>query len=144
MRETLELLRAELTMRHVTTTVELAVSLPPVTGGRIQLQQVLLNIILNAAEAMAGVDPDRRVVVVSTASKDGTAQVCIADRGTGIPPEDLGHVFDPFWTTKANGGGVGLAICSAIIAAHHGTLTVANDPAGGAVFCFNLPVQAIE
>ena len=55
-----------------------------------------------------------------------------------------GHVFDPFWTTKPNGGGVGLAICSAIIAAHHGTLTVANDPAGGAVFCFNLPVQAIE
>lgn len=143
-RETLELLRAELTMRHVTTTVELAVSLPPVTGGRIQLQQVLLNIILNAAEAMAGVDPDRRVVVVSTASKDGTAQVCIADRGTGIPPEDLGHVFDPFWTTKANGGGVGLAICSAIIAAHRGSLTVANDPAGGAVFCFNLPVQAAE
>lgn len=143
-RETLELLHAELTMRHVTTSVALAASLPPVTGGRIQLQQVLLNIILNAAEAMASVDPERRVIVVSTAVKDGQAQVCIADRGTGIAPEDLGRVFDPFWTTKANGGGVGLAICSAIIAAHHGTLTVANDPAGGAVFCFNLPVQAAD
>jgi len=142
MRETLELLRAELTMRHVTPVVELASRPLPVEGGRVQLQQVLLNIILNAADSMVGVDPTRRLVIVRTSSDREFARVCIVDRGTGIAPDDLKHVFDPFWSTKSTGGGMGLAICKAIITAHHGTIEASNNPEGGAVFSFTLPRQA--
>jgi len=141
-RETLELLRAELTVRHVTPVVEVAMWPLPVEGGRVHLQQVLLNIILNAADAMADVEPSQRVVIVRTSSDREHAQVCIFDRGPGIAAEDVKRVFDPFWSTKSTGGGVGLAICKAIIAAHHGTLSAANNPEGGAVFCFTLPLQA--
>ena len=141
-RETLDLLRDELTMRHVTPVVEVATWPLPVEGGRVHLQQVLLNIILNAADAMADVEPNQRVVIVRTSSDRERAQVCIVDCGPGIAAEDLKRVFDPFWSTKSTGGGVGLAICKAIITAHHGTLSAANNPEGGAVFCFTLPLQA--
>jgi signal transduction histidine kinase len=141
-RDTLDLLRAELTMRHVTVNVELATSLPAVQGSRIQLQQVVLNLLLNAADAVTGLDPSRHVVVLRTALDGRQARVCVVDRGTGIAPADLKRVFEPFWTTKASGVGVGLAICNAIIAAHHGTLTAANNAEGGATLCFTLPVWA--
>ncbi|QKS27526.1 MAG: Sensor histidine kinase TmoS [Accumulibacter sp.] len=139
-RETLNLLRAELTMRKVSPVLELAASLPAVRGSRVHLQQVLLNLVLNATDAMTAVDPGRRTVVVRTSSEAEHARVCIVDRGTGIAAGDLPRVFDAFWTTKANGVGVGLAICKAIINSHRGTLAAENNPEGGAAFCFTLPL----
>jgi C4-dicarboxylate-specific signal transduction histidine kinase/ABC-type uncharacterized transport system substrate-binding protein len=141
-RETLDLLRAELALRKVAPALELAASLPPVRGSRVQLQQVLLNLVLNAADAMAAVDPGKRVVVVRTSTEGEQARVCVVDCGTGIPPGDLPRVFDAFWTTKATGVGVGLAICRAIIDAHRGTLTAENNPEDGATLCFTLPLAA--
>jgi C4-dicarboxylate-specific signal transduction histidine kinase/ABC-type uncharacterized transport system substrate-binding protein len=141
-RETLDLLRAELAMRKVALVLELAASLPPVQGSRVHLQQMLLNLVLNAADSMTAVDPSRRMVVVRTSSGGEQARVCVVDRGIGISPGDLPRVFDAFWSTKASGLGVGLAICKAIINSHHGTLTAENNPDGGAAFCFTLPLAA--
>jgi C4-dicarboxylate-specific signal transduction histidine kinase/ABC-type uncharacterized transport system substrate-binding protein len=138
-RDTLDLLRAELAMRKVAPVLELAASLHPVHGSRVDLQQVLLNLVLNAADAMTAVDPSRRIVVLRTSSDGEQARVCVVDRGTGIPLGDLPRVFDAFWSTKTKGIGVGLAICRAIINAHRGTLTAENNPEGGAAFCFTLP-----
>jgi signal transduction histidine kinase/ABC-type uncharacterized transport system substrate-binding protein len=138
-RETLELLRVELTLRKVTLVLELAPSLPRVQGSRVHLQQMLLNLILNAADAMSAVDPSRRRVIVRTSSDGEQARVCVVDHGHGIAAADLPRLFDAFWTTKATGLGVGLAICKAIINAHRGTLTVENNPDGGAAFCFTVP-----
>lgn len=139
-RETLELLGAELTMRRVTPVLELAASLPPVLGSRVHLQQALLNLVLNAADAMTGVDPTQRTVVVRTSSDGEHVRVCVVDHGTGIAQGDLPRVFDAFWTTKSTGLGVGLAICKAIINSHQGTLTAENNLDGGAAFCFTLPM----
>ncbi|MFO1302093.1 MAG: ATP-binding protein [Burkholderiales bacterium] len=141
-RETLDLLRAELAIRHVTPILDLAASLPLVEGSRVHLQQVLLNLVLNAADAMSAVDPSQRTVALRTALDGTRARVCVADRGTGIPPGDLPRVFDAFWSTKATGIGVGLAICKAIVNSHRGTLTAENSPEGGARLCFTLPLAA--
>lgn len=141
-RETMNLLRAELAMRKVALALELAASLPLVQGSRVHLQQVLLNLVLNAADSMATVDLSRRVIVVRTSCDGNQARVCVVDRGIGIPPADLSRVFDAFWSTKPTGLGVGLAICKAIINAHRGMLTAENNPEGGAAFCFALPLTA--
>jgi len=133
--ETLDLARTELASRRVVAVTELAASLPAVDGGRIHLQQVLLNLVLNAADAMSGPRAAGRRLTVRTGLEDGNALLCVADQGTGIAPEDIKSVFDAFWTTKSGGTGVGLAICRSIIAAHGGQLTVANNPEGGATFC---------
>lgn len=143
-RETLALLRAELMMRRVNVAARLEGGSTRVLGSRIQLQQVLLNLIINAADAMSAVSHDEREVVVSTSIDAGQSfvRVCVIDRGTGIEEANLGRVFDPFWTTKSNGIGVGLAMSRAIITAHRGTLTAANGEQRGAVFCFTLPMLA--
>jgi signal transduction histidine kinase/ABC-type uncharacterized transport system substrate-binding protein len=140
-RETLDLVRAELMTRNVSAETEFDPALPPIRGGRIQLQQVLLNLILNAADAMSGVDVDRRVVVVRTSFDGDQVRLCVTDRGTGIAADALPHVFDAFWSTKATGAGVGLAICHSIITAHQGTLEAYNNAGGGATFCFALPSE---
>lgn len=140
-RETLDLVRAELTMRQVVPITELAASLPPVDGGRVQLQQVLLNLVLNAADAMGDVAAGERVLVVRTAADGGNVRVCVADHGSGIAANDMNNLFDAFWTTKAGGVGVGLAICYSIVTAHRGTLTATNNPDRGATFCFTLPIR---
>lgn len=143
-RETLGLLRAELSMRHVSANIDLQGTLPRVLGGRIQLQQVLLNLILNAADAMGGLRPEERVLLVRTFIDGNQVGLCVSDCGTGIAPQNLNHVFDPFWSTKSNGVGVGLAICHAIVTAHGGTLTAANNPDRGAVFCMTLPQGELD
>lgn len=142
--ETVALLHAELTLRQVKVATRLEDRDTRVLGSRIQLQQVLLNLIINAAEAMSAIAHADREVVISACIDAGAALVCVnvADRGTGIDEADLGRVFDPFWTTKSNGIGVGLAVSHAIIAAHRGSLTAANREDGGAVFCVTLPVLA--
>ena len=142
-RETLDLLRTELVIRHVTVRFELAAELPEIEGSRIQIQQVLLNLVLNAADAMNGMELSQRVIVVrSTLEADERAKLCVIDRGAGIAPDAHKRLFDPFWTTKTHGLGVGLAICHAIIEAHHGTMSASNNEELGATFCFSLPAAA--
>ena len=108
-----------------------------------ELEQVFLNLLLNALDVM----PEGGILAVTADPgggwlADGTpaVQIVVADTGPGIPEEAREHVFDPFWSTKATGTGVGLAICQSIVMAHSGTLTAANNPDEGAVFCMRLPV----
>ncbi len=140
-RETLDLLRTELLTRNVVPRTDLTPGLLMVDGGRVQLQQVVLNLILNAADAMNGIDADVRVVTIRSESVGTDVRLTVVDNGAGIPPEDLKHVFDAFWSTKPGGMGIGLAICQSIVAAHHGRITAANNADGGATFCVSLPLR---
>ncbi len=140
-RDTLDLTRTNLLTRHVAVSVELSTELPPVDGDRVQLQQLLLNLIVNAADAMEGTPQAERRLTISTALLDAQVAICVADRGPGIAEADLHKVFDPFWSTKDGGMGMGLAICRSIAEAHRGCLSSRNAPEGGAVFCVQLPVR---
>jgi signal transduction histidine kinase len=117
------------------------VQLPAVHGDRVQLQQVLLNLITNAIHAMATRDESRVLSVRSEAYKEGGVLVSIADTGPGIDPHDMNRIFNPLFTTKADGMGMGLAICRSIIEAHDGRLWVTANAPQGAVFQFTLNVD---
>jgi len=125
---------------RVAVQTRLADGLVPVLGDRVQLQQVLLNLILNAAEAMGAADVGARELVISTEQDQaGGNLVAVRDSGPGIDPAYLDRVFDAFYTTKSSGTGMGLSICRSIIHAHGGKLWAeANEPRG-AVFQFTLP-----
>jgi signal transduction histidine kinase len=114
--------------------------LAPVQGDRVQVQQVVLNLVLNAVEAMGSVEGGDRELLVSTKQTEGNGVlVAVRDSGPGIDPGHLDRVFEPFYTTKASGVGMGLSICRSIIEAHGGRLWAeANEPRG-VVFQFTLP-----
>ncbi|HSA81115.1 MAG TPA: ATP-binding protein, partial [Geminicoccaceae bacterium] len=141
-REVLALARSELIERHVTVDTRLAPDLPSVRGDRVQLQQVMLNLLLNACEAMSTKTAGERTLTVSTAF-DGKGRVLtsIADCGTGIPSDAPDRLFEPFFTTKSQGLGLGLSICRSIIDAHSGRLWADNNADQGATFTFALPAQ---
>jgi two-component system sensor kinase FixL len=114
---------------------------PPVLADRVQIQQVLVNLLRNAAEAMA--DTQRRELTLTVKKADGPfVEVSVADTGTGIPEEIAHRMFTPFLTTKANGMGIGLAISKSIIEAHGGEMSVTPNPGGGTIFRFTLPAAA--
>jgi signal transduction histidine kinase/ligand-binding sensor domain-containing protein len=137
--QVLLLLRSELATRHVSVDTELAPELPPIRGDHIQLQQVLLNLVINGSDAMHANAPDERHLVIETArDSDGLIRVSVTDCGAGIAPEMLERIFEPFYSTKDSGLGMGLAICQAIIKAHGGRLWAANNPDRGATFHFTL------
>jgi len=137
---TTTLVRHELIARRVTVETELASSLPPVLGDSVQLQQVLLNLVMNAMDAMASTpDALRQIKIWTRATTAGTVEVCLKDRGPGITPADSKQVFVPFYTTKDRGLGLGLSICSTIIEKHGGKIDLRNDEAGGALAKFSLP-----
>jgi signal transduction histidine kinase len=119
--------------------------LVPVQGDRVQLQQVVLNLVLNAVEAMGSVEAGGRELMVSTKQTEGNGVlVAVRDSGPGVDPGHLDRVFEPFYTTKASGVGMGLSICRSIIEAHGGRLWAeANEPRG-AVFQFTLPAAHHE
>lgn len=140
--EALELAHGDLIARNVPLTTQLARVLPPVHGDRVQLQQVLLNLIHNACEAMSGVETaERRLAVSSEAGADGMVQIRISDTGPGFAAETPERLFEPFFTTKSQGLGLGLAITRSIIASHGGRLWASNNAERGATFCFTLPAQ---
>jgi PAS domain S-box-containing protein len=123
----------------VSVQTRLADGLLPVLGDRIQLQQVLLNLILNAAEAMGSVEEGARELAISTEQDQAGALVAVRDSGPGIDPAHFDRVFDAFYTTKSSGTGMGLSICRSIIDAHGGKLWAAANEPRGAVFQFTLP-----
>lgn len=141
--DVLTVLQADLIHRGVSAVCRLAPDLPDVRGDRLQLQQVVLNLVLNACEAMRHNEPSQRRLVIDTTLLDGRVQLCISDVGTGFPPDRLEAVFEPFVTTKETGLGVGLALCRAIVNAHDGELTaINNDDGPGATVCCTLPCVA--
>jgi len=118
-----------------------APGLPPVHGDRVQLQQVLLNLILNAMDALRS-EGDRHRTVAVTARREGpeTLEISVADTGCGIPAAQIDRVFDPFFTTKTTGIGMGLSISRSIVESHGGRLWAENNAGPGAKFVFTLPI----
>jgi PAS domain S-box-containing protein len=139
-RDVLKLMRNDLINQNVTVNTALAQSLPAVIGDRVQLQQVVLNLALNACEAMADCDSSKRQLLIASKTENGTVRVSVTDRGGGIPKDKLEQVFDRFFTTKKEGMGLGLSICRTIINAHRGEIWVTNNSYRGATFHFSLPV----
>ena len=138
--EVLGLLRGETAKRRVIVETDLGQNLPPVTGDRVQLQQLILNLLLNGIEAMDPVtDHPKRLFIRSIQEPDDTVLVEIRDSGVGLKDPDT--VFEAFFTTKENGMGMGLAICRSIVQAHNGRLWAASGEDPGATFCFTLPLQ---
>jgi two-component system sensor kinase FixL len=134
------LLRSELITRHVRMTMALGDNLPEVVADRVQLQQVVLNLALNALDAMSEHEPADRHMVIATSSPGSFVQVDVRDQGPGIAAEHLGRLFDPFFTTKPSGLGMGLRICSSIVRSHGGRIWAANNAEGGATFSFTVPL----
>jgi signal transduction histidine kinase len=140
--EALQSLYGELDDHGVKTDVELASELPPVIGHRVQLQEVILNLVHNAIDAMAPMKVDHRTLRVKTKSDGDKAVIVeVEDSGQGIEPQRLDSIFEPFVTTKPEGSGLGLAICSRIIQRHGGQLTASSDGKNGASFKIVLPVE---
>jgi PAS domain S-box-containing protein len=139
--EVVTLVRLDAEMRRVRLTVETKPALPPVQGDRVQLQQVILNLLLNAMDAVNGNSPAKRLVVLQARSAGPAVEVTVSDNGHGIPADHLARVFEPFFTSRPKGLGMGLAISRSIIEVHGGRLWAENNPAGGATFTFTLPVS---
>ena len=112
----------------------------PVLGDRVQLQQVILNLVMNGIEAMRGAPAENRVISIRTSRVENFAQLSVSDRGSGIPEDKLKEVFEPFFTSKAEGMGMGLSIARTIIEAHHGLISAKNRNRGGASFRIRLPL----
>lgn len=117
-----------------------AVTALPIKGDPVQLQQVILNLIINAMDAISDADMKKRDVSVATVRAGNLAEIRIADTGPGVAAGDLASVFNPFFTTKPEGMGMGLAIAKTIVEAHHGMIAAENLPAGGALFTVRLPI----
>ena len=136
--EVLDLERGYLQKHRILVHAEPNAQLPEVRGNRVQLQQVLLNLIMNGVDPMAGRDEPRVLSIKSQASDGDRVVVSVADTGTGISSQDAARIFNPLFTTKSDGMGMGLSICRAIIEAHEGRLSFAPNSPRGAVFQFTL------
>jgi two-component system, LuxR family, sensor kinase FixL len=143
--ETMPLLNGEFASQHVSVSMELAPSLPLIMADRVQLQQVIINLLINGCEAMRDV-PGRhgKLVVRTECAKDQGVSVSVIDHGCGISAEALPRVFESFFTTKAGGMGLGLSVCQSIIATHGGEIWAENNAEGGASFRFSLPASEPE
>jgi len=140
--EVIALTRSELVRSSVSLQAQLASDLPPIEGDRIQMQQVLLNLIINAVEAMRGVSEGARELWIgSRTDASGGVLVEVRDTGPGVDPQSLDRLFEAFYTTKDSGMGMGLSICRSIIEAHGGRVWGTANLPRGAVFQFTLPAQ---
>jgi two-component system sensor kinase FixL len=138
--DVLDLAHSDLIRRGVTVGTDLSASIPEVSADRVQLQQVLLNLIVNASDAMGDNAPRDRTLTIATVEEGATVRISVMDRGPGVAAGLIDAVFEPFVTSKPQGLGLGLAICRSIIAAHGGRIWAANNPGRGATFSFVLPV----
>ncbi len=142
--DVLKLVRNDLINQNVTADTDLAQNLPSIIGDRVQLQQVLLNLVLNACEAMADCASSERQLLIASKLEKSAVQVSVTDRGVGIPEKKLEQVFERFFTTKKEGMGLGLSICRSIIDAHEGKIWATNNADCGATFYFSLPIDRQE
>jgi len=140
-----DLLSSEFVIRQASVTLELAISLPALSADHIQLQQVLLNLITNALDAMEGIDPADRHILISTSLPQPTVvEVCVKDSGTGFKEESYQQLLESFYTTKKSGMGMGLAISNTMLQARGGRLWAENNQGPGAAFYFSLPVASVD
>jgi len=137
--QVIRLTKSDLLGRGVAAVCELDRDLPPITGDRVQLEQLVLNLVLNGADAMAANSPGTRRLHIRTMLREGRALTSIRDEGCGLPA-DVERIFRPFYTTKAQGLGLGLTICRSIVGAHGGKLWASPHSERGAVFHFELPL----
>ncbi|MGL4962969.1 MAG: sensor histidine kinase [Inquilinus sp.] len=141
-REVIELTCGETMKNAVSVRTELADGLPLIEGDRVQLQQVALNLVINAVEAMSGVSKEARELLISTGTTEaGDVRVTVQDSGPGVDPDSVNRLFEAFYTTKPSGTGIGLAICRSIVEAHGGRLWAETNQPQGAVFQFTVPAQ---
>jgi PAS domain S-box-containing protein len=140
--EVLRLINGDASSRSIEITTKLSPQLPVVEGDRVHLQQVLLNLIMNAMEAVSHQPLERRRLIVGTGlTTDDAVEMTVSDSGPGIDPASLPHLFEPFFTTKKSGIGMGLSISNKIVKAHHGRIWAENQPAGGTIFHVVLPAS---
>jgi len=143
--EILALTEGEAHDNEVVTRTELAAGLPPVAGDRVQLQQVVLNLIMNAIEAMSAVKDRTRILRIRTAQQSpDSVLVVVQDSGIGLDPAQLERIFDAFYTTKQGGMGIGLSVSRSIIEAHGGRIWAALNEGPGLTFRFDLPIRGRE
>ena len=140
-REVTDLVRNDTILRDIPVHLQLGAALPTVRGDRAQLQQVVLNMVLNGLEATSTSNDRARGLVIRTSTDGKDVVVAVEDSGTGIDMADLDRLFEPLYTTKPEGLGMGLAIARTIVGAHGGELRASNNPGGGATFVFTLPVD---
>jgi signal transduction histidine kinase len=136
--DVLRLMRSELLGRGVVVRTHLEPGLPDINGDIVQLQQVLLNIMINACDAVKENPPPERVICITTSCRNETVRVSVQDQGCGLPDGDASSVFQSFFTTKSQGMGIGLSICRSIIAAHHGSLWAETNDGPGTTFHIEL------
>ena len=139
-REAVEFLSAVGVGRKVELASILAPDALPIFGDRIQLQQVVTNLVVNAMDAMADTLSENRIVSIRTLRVENFAELSVSDRGPGIPEDKLKEVFEPFFTSKPNGMGMGLSIAHTIVEAHNGHISAKNRNHGGATFRIRLPL----
>jgi signal transduction histidine kinase len=136
------LTRGEVVKNNVSVQTQLAESSPRIQGDKVQLQQAILNLIINAVEAMSSVREDSRELLISTKKDVGGVVVAVQDSGPGLNPEGVDRLFDAFYTTKASGMGMGLSICRSIVEAHGGQIWALRDVGRGATFQFTIPLSS--
>jgi len=140
-RETAEFISALAAARQVDLRAFIGSTPLPIRGDRIQLQQVILNLIVNAMDAMASLPDAERRIVISTAREDDFAEISVSDTGPGIPPAKIKEIFEPFFTTKPHGMGMGLSIARTIVEAHNGRVWAGNKAGSGVAFYVRLPLH---
>jgi PAS domain S-box-containing protein len=140
-REVVALSMSELQRQHVTVRLELVKDLPPVKGDRVQLQQVILNLLLNASDAMSTLADRPRELVIATSSDGSDVRLSVRDTGTGFDADDPDRLFDAFYTTKSGGMGIGLSVSRSIMERHGGRLWAARNGGPGATFSFSIPCE---
>jgi PAS domain S-box-containing protein len=140
-REMIVLLRGETTRYNIIVRTDLAADLPRVMADRVQLQQLLMNLMINGVEAMKAVDGPRELSIKSQSAQDAPLMLSVSDTGVGLPQHQADQIFNPFFTTKGDGTGMGLRISRSIIESHGGRLWAAVNSPRGASFCFTLPHQ---
>jgi C4-dicarboxylate-specific signal transduction histidine kinase len=139
--EMIVLLRGEATRYSISVRTELAADLRAVMGDRVQLQQVLMNLMINGIDAMKDVDGTRELAINSQRAENEEVMVSVTDTGVGLPPQHAEQIFNAFFTTKPHGTGMGLRICRSIVESHGGRLWAADNPPRGASFYFALPTK---
>ena len=143
-REVIELTRGEAVKNGIAVSMDLSDGLPLIQTDRVEVQQVILNLVINAIEAMSGTSEGPRELLISTRNSDSGVLVAVRDSGPGLPPESLDRLFSPFYTTKPSGMGMGLSICRSIIEGHGGRVWAAANTPQGASFQFILPAHGSD